>query len=183
MKACALVIGHKETSPGAVNEEFKTSEFFFNQELAARIRDGFEARDLSVLYVFRETYRQLPYEINKLNPDFIISMHCNAYNGIASGTKVLYYHRSTLGRQMARILQSEFVACLGLRNRGVRACTAEDRGGYLLRYTNAPCIIAEPFFIDNNHDLRLALSRQDELAEAYRAAMIAIAEEVFNPEA
>ena len=37
----------------------------------------------------------------------------------------------------------------------------------MLKYTQAPCVIAEPFFIDNNGDLHRALERFDELAQTY----------------
>ena len=40
-----------------------------------------------------------------------------------------------------------------LKNRGFKSKTVEDRSGYLLKYTKAPCIILEPFFIDNINDL------------------------------
>ena len=34
---CALVIGHKVTSPGAVNQNMQISEFEFNEQLAFEI--------------------------------------------------------------------------------------------------------------------------------------------------
>ncbi|MFQ5788088.1 MAG: hypothetical protein ACE5H1_08930 [Thermodesulfobacteriota bacterium] len=34
MKKCALVIGHKKNSPGAVNETTGTTEFNFNDQLS-----------------------------------------------------------------------------------------------------------------------------------------------------
>jgi len=46
----------------------------------------------------------------------------------------------------------------------------EERGGYLLRYTGAPCVIAEPFFIDNDQDLKKAQQNIVELAGAYANA-------------
>lgn len=177
MKLCALVVGHKESSPGAVNKELGMSEFSFNDKLSLGIQKALTSTDIAVLRVFRKTYKQLPNDINELNPDCIISMHCNAFNGRTSGTEVLYYHRSLQGYQMARILQVELVACLGLRNRGVIPCNIEDRGGYLLCHTKAPCIIAEPFFIDNNDDLRLALGMQNQLIEAYKAAIVNLVKE------
>ena len=179
MKACALVVGHKEFSPGAVNEALQMSEFSFNDELSLNIQKALNTNmDITVLRMFRKTYRQLPNDINEMNPDLIISMHCNAYNGKASGTEVLHYHRSVQGYRMAGILQAELVACLGLRNRGVIACSVEDRGGYLLCHTKAPCVIAEPFFIDNSDDLRLALSKYDQLVEAYKTAILKVTETV-----
>ncbi len=101
------------------------------------------------------------------SPDFIISLHCNAYNKQVSGTEVLYYHRSTKGKQAASILQAKLIEALSLPARGIKARTTEDRGGYLLKYTAAPCIISEPFFIDNDDDLKVATEKRDRLVSAY----------------
>ena len=171
-KLCALVIGHKKTSPGAINEASAINEFDFNDELARRIEQKIQT--VGVQRVYRRTYRELPDDVNALEPDFVVSLHCNAFNGQASGSEVLYYHRSEKGRQAAETVLSELVGCLGLADRGVRPKAAEDRGGYLLRYTKAPCVIAEPFFIDNDGDLAVAREQFDALAAAYARAIDAL---------
>ena len=173
-RLCALVIGHKQRSPGAVNERAGLTEFAFNDDLARRI----EARvgGVEVQRVYRRTYRELPADIDALGPDFVVSLHCNAFNGQASGTEVLYYHRSEKGKAMASILQRRLVEYLRLPDRGIRPRSAEDRGGYLLRYTDAPCVIAEPFFIDNDADLARAQEDPDALAAACAHAIEEIAD-------
>ena len=170
---CALVIGHKKASPGAVNRRTGLTEFAFNENLAMRIER--QVQKVHIQRVYRRTYRELPDDINALGPDFIVSLHCNAFDGRASGTEVLYYHRSEKGRRMAGILQRHLVRHLGLPDRGVKPRTVEDRGGYLLRYTEAPCVIAEPFFIDNDGDLARAQEDLDGLASAYARAIEAMA--------
>ena len=170
---CALVIGHKKLSPGAVNSKFEISEFAFNEDLSLRIEKLVRTADIQRIY--RRTYRELPDDINNLNPDFILSLHCNAFNGQVSGTEILYHHKSQQGRKFAEIAQKHLLNCLGLKDRGLIPRDAEDRGGFLLRYTKAPCIIAEPFFIDNDDDLALALDKIEELAGAYAAAIEEIA--------
>ena len=176
MKKCALVIGHKKLSPGASNKSSKLTEFVFNDKLAIDIEE--EIRGVEIQRVYRRTYNSLPGDINELNPDFIVSLHCNAFDGSASGTEVLYYHRSKKGKLMARILNEKLVVALGLKNRGLKPKTAEDRGGYLLRYTIAPCVIAEPFFIDNNKDLKTAIDKRDLLVKAYANGIKAIAKSI-----
>lgn len=175
-KLCALVIGHKKSSPGARNESVGIHEFDFNDDLAGRIEK--RVRRTFVQRVYRRTYEELPEDINGLSPNFVISLHCNAYNGRASGTEVLYYHKSKIGEGIAKILQNHLVEFLGLRDRGIQPKTSEDLGGYLLRYTNAPCVIAEPFFIDNHQDLARARDDLEGLAEAYANAIDAMAEAV-----
>ena len=175
-KLCALVIGHKKSSPGAGNERAGIHEFDFNDDLAGRIEK--KVRRTHVQRVYRRTYEELPGDINGLNPNFVLSLHCNAYNGRASGTEVLYYHKSKVSEGIAKILQNHLVEFLGLQDRGIQPKTSEDRGGYLLRYTNAPCVIAEPFFIDNHQDLARARDDLEGLAGVYASAIDAIAEAV-----
>ena len=70
-------------------------------------------------------------------------------------------------------MQAEIVKCLGLKDRGLKPCVAAykgnagDRGGHLLQYTNMPCVIVEPFFIDSDSSYELAVCKFSELAEAY----------------
>jgi N-acetylmuramoyl-L-alanine amidase len=169
MKKCALVIGHKKSSSGAVNGKSGTTEFGFNELLSMDIEK--EVNVVEIQRVYRRTYSSLPSDINELSPDFIISLHCNAYNEEASGTEVLYYHKSTKGKQIAEILNRKLVEALGLKDRGIKPKTTEDRGGYLLKQTNAPCIISEPFFIDNDSDLSIAETKRSTLVKAYSTAI------------
>jgi len=173
MKKCALVIGHKKTSPGASNKSSGVTEFVLNDKLAQDIE--LELSGVEIQRVYRRTYDSLPGDINELNPDFIVSLHCNAFDGTASGTEVLYYHRSMKGKLMAEILNEQLVKALGLKDRGIKPKSAEDRGGYLLKNTTAPCVIAEPFFIDNNKDLKTAVDKRDLLISAYARGIAAIA--------
>jgi len=168
-KLCGLVIGHKKRSPGAVNESAGITEFDFNDRLSVMIER--RVKRVQVQRIYRRTYRELPDDINSLGPDFVVSLHCNAFNKKASGTEVLYYHRSLAGRQMAGVLLESLVNQLYLPNRGIKPKTSEDRGGYLLRYTTMPVVIAEPFFIDNDQDLETAQSDLEGLATAYAAAI------------
>ena len=140
-KLCALVIGHKKSSPGAVNINRDVTEFEFNEDLALRIEK--KVNHTEIQKVYRRTYKDLPDDINAICPDFVISLHCNAFNTNASGTEVLYYNKSEKGKKMADNLLNHFVAHLKLPDRGVKPKSAENRGGYLLRYTKAPCVIAE----------------------------------------
>lgn len=170
---CALVVGHKKSSPGAGNVGSGLTEFDFNDQLARMIDSG--NGNTIIQRIYRRTYKSLPDDINACEPDFIISLHCNAYNTEASGTEVLYYHKSRDGEACAGILQRTLVGYLNLRDRGPKPKKAEDRGGYLLKYTNATCLISEPFFIDNDSDLARASQDLDGLAGAYIDAIDKIA--------
>ena len=173
MKLCALVVGHKKNNPGAKNQAKGLSEFEFNEQLAIDIEK--KVSTVNIQRVYRRTYRQLPSDIDELAPDFIISLHCNAFNQQASGCEMLYYHRSFKGKAMADVLQTKIQTALGNNNRGLKARSAEDRGGYLLRYTSAPCVIAEPFFIDNDEELSNVKTNYEQLVSAYVDAIETIA--------
>jgi len=168
-KLCALVIGHKKRSPGAMNAKANVSEFDFNEDLALRIER--KVNKAEVQRIYRRTWEELPGDINQLNPDFVVSLHCNAFNEKASGTEVLYYYKSQRGKKIAEVLQKYLVAYLELPDRGIKPKTSEDRGGYLLRYTNAPCVITEPFFIDNDDDFARALADIERFAQTYAKAI------------
>lgn len=166
MKKCALVVGHKPSSPGACNKTYRICEYEFNDSLIEQIRTSLvDAIDpdggIEIVVVYRDTYKGLPFEINKLNPDFVVSFHCNAFNTKASGTETLYYQSSKKGKKIAEIFQNNMVQVLGLPNRGIKPKGSEDRGGYLLRYTNAPAVLIEPIFIDNDIDFeQFTMKRQ-----------------------
>ena len=177
MAKCALVIGHKRGSPGAVNKTSGMTEFNLNEDLATDIIKSIENIDnIEVVKVYRDTYRELPEKVNALDPDFIISMHCNAFNKQASGSEVLYYYTSLNSHAIAEVLQEKFIQHLGVKDRGTKPKSVEDRGGYLLYHTQAPCVIAEPFFIDNDEEFDLVVNqKRDNLVGAYTEAITEIA--------
>ena len=125
--------------------------------------------------VFRDDtangYAKLPAKINALGPHFIMSLHCNAFNGRASGAETLYLENSRAGHALAKIVQRRIVDALDARDRHTKARTPAQRGGSLLRHTEAPCVICEPFFIDHDGDLEKATRRRISLANAYAAAI------------
>ena len=159
----ALVVGHSVNSKGATNKKYNDSEFNFNKILAEQIKNTFDVSNSadSLEIVYRgdsdNGYTQLPYKINKLDVDLVISLHCNAFNTKVSGCEMLYYHKSIKGKEIAKIFQNTLVNTLGNKNRGIKPKNSEDKGGHLLKNTNAPCIIVEPFFIDNDEDYLNAL--------------------------
>lgn len=169
MKKCVLVVGHRKGSPGAKNAAEGVTEFSFNDELAKFISAS--AGDVKVVIVYRDSYMGLPGKINELKPDFIISLHCNAFNTHVSGAETLYHKKDVEGKVLAAILQHKVVEALELPDRGIKAKGVEDRGGYLLKNTNAPCVILEPFFIDRNDDLKEARDKMDVLALAIIAGI------------
>ena len=173
MKKVALVIGHKESSPGAVNDELGVTEFAFNEPLAYSIAEKLRLESIEPFIVYRDTYGALPEKVNDTGADICISLHCNAFNDNPNGTETLYFKGSSKGAQLAWFMQREVVDCLGTKDRGLKPCTydhvgkAGDRGGWLLAKTSMPCVICEPFFIDSLESLNNAQSKFEQLADAY----------------
>lgn len=166
---CALVVGHKSSSPGAVNPARGLSEFEFNARLAIDVWKRLSTTAVELVLVWRRTYRTLAEDINALAPVLVVSMHANAFDRTASGTETLYYHRSRTSKNAAEAFQRHIVSALGLANRGAKPVTREDRGGSLLADVDAPMVLCEPFFIDNDGDLELAMSV--DLAPVYADAI------------
>jgi len=179
---CGLIVGHKSNRQGACNKKYNICEYGFNDQLSCDIYDYLKEKDsdIGIQIIRRKTYKSLPDDVNNLRVDFCISLHCNAapasHSGRWNGTETLYYHTSKKGKIMAEILQKKLVECLEFRDRGILPRSTEERGGYLLRYTDAPCVIAEPFFIDNNSAYKTVIERYDKLVEIYAKCILKIAE-------
>ncbi len=180
---CAVVVGHRESAKGAVSSDRSVTEFDFNSALAKEIEK--RVKKARVRIVFRDNrpdgLKRLPGKINQIAPHFILSLHCNAFNRTAQGTETLFFNSSAKGRRLAEIVQKRLLRALELKDRGIKGKNAGDRGGLLLRFTNAPCVICEPFFIDNDADLDRALRRRKSLAQAYARAIDEAAEVFGNP--
>ena len=164
---CGIVIGHKANRPGACNKKHGMCEYQFNDQLACDVYDNLKGSEINIIIIKRRVYKELPDDINRINPDFFISMHCNAFNGKWNGTETLYYYKSKKSEEMAKILQRNMLAELGFKDRGILPRATEDRGGTLLRYTNMPGVIAEPFFIDNDDAYETIMSNYDKIVNAY----------------
>jgi N-acetylmuramoyl-L-alanine amidase len=177
-KLCVLDIGHTKKKPGAKNIKSGLTEFEFNNDLAIRIEK--KVKKAKIQRIYRKTYIGLPGQINALNPDFIIFLHCNAFNCTASGTEVLYWHKSTKGKKIAEILNRNLVSYLRLADRGIKPIDSDDRGSLILRKTKAPAAISEPFFIDNDIDLDRALEDLDSFAQVYANAIEEIVDQIVD---
>lgn len=172
MKTIALIIGHSTTDPGAINPNTGHTEYDYNSGLVVMISNRLAGGGLvRPIIVHRDTYLDLPRQVNATGADVALEFHCNAFNAKASGTEMLYWHASGKGKGVAQQMQDAAYTVLALPYRGVKPISGNDRGGYLLRKTVMPCVIVESFFIDNDKDLRVGLNNQLQLASAYANAI------------
>lgn len=169
----ALIVGHEKAKQGASNVNGET-EYSFNKKLAALIAPILLANGHEPFVVYRDgtTYSHLPKRVNQTQADVALSLHCNAFNTLASGSEVLHYVNSENSEKLATMIQDKVVQVLGLNDRGLRPVDVAhqgrsgDRGGHLCKYTAMPCVIVEAFFIDNSNDLAIATENIQALAQA-----------------
>lgn len=164
----ALVVGHRMGRQGA--SAGGVTEWAYNSIFAPLVATELRAQGIPSVIVERPDrrggYSELPKILNELAPKLILSLHLNAATPSATGTTVLYWHSSSLGRELAEILSSQIAAALELRDRGAVPRLANDRGGPLLARTRAPAVIIEPGFVSNDGDRAALIERQGFYATA-----------------
>lgn len=143
-------IGHGGKDPGAVNKELGVTENQFNRQLGVTIKQLWPYY-VRLIEQDDSGLNQLVRDINTMEPDLVVSLHCNAAEAkTATGTETLYWHTSTAGKRLAECVQARMVKALGLADRGVKP---RDNLA-ILRGTKCPAIIVEPFFISNGADYK-----------------------------
>eukprot|EP00112_Aurelia_sp_Birch-Aquarium-sp1_P002843 Seg13155.1 transcript_id=Seg13155.1/GoldUCD/mRNA.D3Y31 product="hypothetical protein" protein_id=Seg13155.1/GoldUCD/D3Y31 len=168
-KRVGIIIGHRPSAKGAKNAKAGVYEFDYWNDFAKKLEKCLKQRgEIEPVLIYRGDHRGsygvLPDLVDRKRCDFLVSLHANAYNGKASGSEMLYCSKN--GKKLAlRLMAASSV--LGLKHRGVKWRDEEHRGGHLLWNTKAPCVISEPFFIDNDHDYAVAVRRKTDLVIAY----------------
>jgi N-acetylmuramoyl-L-alanine amidase len=176
-KIVVIDVGHSAADKGAHSKMLNLSEWTFNKELAETLHAvGWWKSQI----VYRTAgIGELVSRINKINPAFVLSLHCNAAtNPQATGTECLYWHSSEKSKKAASILQDRLVHALGLKDRGIKPKTAADRGGFQLQKTNAPMVLIEPFFLSNIQDVTRAREKYPEFVDALLKGVDEILQEV-----
>lgn len=167
IRRIGVVIGHGGNDCGAVSSDGKYTELAYNTELANDLIKELESKGYETVKHNRGYNRaeNVPW-LNSSRLDLIISLHCNsAANKEATGTEVIHYEKSTLGKIFAEILSKNVSKALGLKNRGAKV-PFNGRGEYLLKNTKAVCVISEPFFISNDKDLAIGLEKKKDYIKA-----------------
>ena len=150
----AIVIGHNAESQGAVRKDTGETEYSFNSRLSLYMEEFARKK-----YPDMETrvFRRMPMgsykrEINRVydetdawGANLTMELHFNsAADGSASGTETLT-SGTPASMAAAVAVNSEIVATLGLRDRGVKT-RRSGRGSQSLISGRAPAILVEPFF-------------------------------------
>ena len=100
---------------------------------------------------------------NTIKADIIVSIHHNAgINGGAGGGTVVYYYdnkKTSDGKARAKRLYDAVVAQTGLNGNRANP-TAVGNSLYIIKNTNAPCLLLENGFMDSKVDVPIILSEK-----------------------
>ena len=105
---------------------------------------------------------------NQWKADLFISLHCNAFNGVARGTETLIYQLGSSAHQLAAFMQKSIVSSIGTIDRGIK----ERPELIVLNSTMMPAILIELAFIDQNDDAALLVHHADSFAKAIATGLI-----------
>lgn len=167
--------GHGGQDPGAING--KRYESVAALAIAKKVGAKLKAAGYGVKYT-RTTDKKITLDrrcdiSNLYDADVFVSVHLNAAaNKSASGIETLRY--PTVGartRTLADNVQTELIAALGWKDRGVK--TRADL--YVLKHTAASAILVECGFISNDDECKKLFSNsyQNKIANAIFRGIVA----------
>lgn len=162
--------GHDELSlkgtydydAGACNEEMGLYENEICDAVGRLVVDYLTAAGCECNILQSESLSGICAAANAWGADYFISIHCNAFNGIANGTETLTYPSDIEGYKLAEAIQNQIIDTFDTTDRGLKART--DLA--VLNGTNMPAVLVEMAFIDNPDDAILLRDRQDDFARA-----------------
>ena len=159
MKRIAVVIGHDKTSPGFYSKFLKTSEYIYNSEVATHLSKIADIYKRPIGGGYKTKMKKLAAKLNPKNYDLVIELHFNAYDGISNkkghGVETVSYPGSKsleFGDAYCKAISKNY----GVFNRGAKVHYKGDRGWPFLSLMNAPAIIVEPFFGDEDEALKFS---------------------------
>ena len=164
----ALLIGHNSNKKGAYSEFLDNSEYMFYKKVVRELELRFCNTDFqsfehdATIKGYTKRIKATAKRINKQDFDLVISLHFNSFDGTAHGCETLHYYKSKQGKAYANKFSRFINNELDIRFRGTKALTNKrDRGFAAVYYTNAPTILIEPFFGDNEEDCRNIVSAEN----------------------
>lgn len=159
---------------GAVNRGLNLTEAEVTLKVGELVRHylkeaGCEARMLQSDNLGGESprYKNVCKEANTWGADVFVSLHCNAFNGMARGVETLVYDLNGKAGALARCVQRQLVDTLReidptVPDRGLKV----RKNLIVLKRTAMPAVLVEMAFIDNEDDVKLLIERQDDIARA-----------------
>jgi len=149
----AVVIGHSKESPGAYSEYLRASEYIYNSEVATYLSCVADIYRRPANGGYKSQMKRLASEINKKDYDLVIELHFNSFNGKVGGCETISYPGSS-SLDFGEKFCNDISECYLTENRGAKEANSNSRGWWFLAYMEAPAIIVEPFFGDNEESLK-----------------------------
>lgn len=146
--------------PGAVNPVTGTRECDIAAQAGRLLANYLTAAGIEIKALQSDDLGEVCAASNEWGADVFISLHCNAFNGIARGTETLY--KSFNGQRLAGFIQSQIIRSVNTVDRGSKL--RDDL--WVLNGTDAVAMLVELAFIDNMEDLKLLKTQLDKLVRA-----------------
>jgi N-acetylmuramoyl-L-alanine amidase len=149
-KKVVLIVGHSPTDSGAIGWN-KVKEFDYNLQVAKMLN---KSHGLDYIVRGKGGIAGAALEALSKNPDLILEMHLNAYNGKAKGCCALVLKAdeasAAYARKFTKMFCDKFDRVLR-SDKGVLWVDKSARGGFSLSvlYPAKAAILLESFFIDN----------------------------------
>lgn len=165
--------------PGAINRNLGFNEADLAKDISLLLFQYLQERNQNVKYMQTDNLRNNPKddsldqpciitECNAFEAHLAVSIHLNAFNGLAHGTECICFNRGTRGEHLAQCIQDRLVAALGTYDRGVRYEIDKDPDYRLsfITLTEMPAVIVECGFIDNDGDCMTVVENKAAVAQA-----------------
>lgn len=164
--------------PGAVNKTLGYKEAVMVKEIGDLVEKYLRAACLETYLLQSDNLRNacdddlsqpcIVAEANRYGADLAVSIHLNAFNGIAHGCECVCYARGSAGEALASCIQQRLVYSLGNTDRGVKYEKDKPKGERLsfVMQTDMPAVIVEPGFLDNDAEAELIAENIDTIARA-----------------
>lgn len=149
--------GHGGTDSGATNGAAYEKNIVL--DIAKRVKPLLESSGYEVVMTRETDIFNTPSEkaqiANKAGCDLFVSIHCNSHaQNTANGTETWYYTGSDEGEKLATALQSNLIAKLGLRDRGIK----NNKTFAVLNSTKMTAALVEVAFISNPEEKALLIN-------------------------
>ena len=149
--------------PGAVHPYRGTRESDIADKVGQKLKEYLINAGVDVIgYLQDDDLYWVVETVDNSGCDVAISLHCNAFNGVANGVECCVYDLYGESAKIAKYIQKQLVDSLDLTDRGLK----ERPGLLFLNSTTCPSVLVEMAFIDNDHDEELLSNKSDEFAAA-----------------
>lgn len=177
--------GHGGPDPGSIGYKTKVYEADLNLKISTLLKEKLEKAGINVVMTressealaegrgksFKKRDMELRKDIiKKTRPNMVISLHQNSFtNHSFRGAQVFYDKTSEISKQIASMIQKEFLKTLEHSNK-----TISPGNYYMLKCTAAPSVIVECGFLSHPEEEKLLQSEayQNKITDAIATGIL-----------